>query len=116
MGKLSFAMDKPTALASHGQNVVLFDPKRRASRARAASTDQPHLSEGVVVYWPLANGESRHKTPRAEASISKKQAGSSNTSEPRLTTFDWVATTFLILSVFSGPALVWTILRSASLG
>jgi hypothetical protein len=29
---------------------------------------------------------------------------------------DFVATAFLILSVFSAPALVWTLVRSASLG
>jgi hypothetical protein len=39
-----------------------------------------------------------------------------DSNEQRFTPFDFVATAFLILSVFAAPALVWTLLRSASLG
>src|SRR5271154_3483455 len=52
----------------------------------------------------------------AEETISKRRAESSDNNEPRFTPFEFVATALLILSVFSGPALVWSLLRSASLG
>jgi hypothetical protein len=112
MRQLSFAADKPAAVSSYGENVVPFDMRQRTSRVRLSSADRPRLPEGAVVRFPLANGESRQKGPRAEQSTG--QVDASRTNEPRFTTFDFVATAFLILSVFAGPALVWSLLRSAS--
>jgi hypothetical protein len=36
--------------------------------------------------------------------------------ETRFSSFDFIATALLILSVFAAPALVWSLLRSASFG
>jgi hypothetical protein len=56
------------------------------------------------------------KAPRTDETVSKKRAESSDSDEMRFTTFDFVATALLVLSVFSGPALVWSLLRAVSLG
>jgi hypothetical protein len=73
------------------------------------------LSGGVVVHLPLANGRSR-SISFGEESITKVRAKSSDGNEMRFTSFDFVATALLILSVFAAPALVWALLRSASFG
>jgi hypothetical protein len=113
MAQLSFAADKPATVASQRENVVPFDARRRVSRLRGAADAQPRAPGGVVVRLPLPG---RQGAPRAEESTTKGQAASSSANERRLTTFDFVATAFLILSVFATPALVWTLLRSASFG
>jgi hypothetical protein len=108
MGQLSFAVGKPAVAVSYGQNVVPFNTGRRGARVRLYPAAQPRLPEAVVVRLP--------KTPRTDETISKGRAMSSDSDEMRFTSFDFVATAFLILSVFSGPALVWSLLRAASLG
>jgi hypothetical protein len=113
MGQLSFAMDKPASAASRAVNVVPFKTRRQASSLLRDSAAQQDLSEGIVVRFPR-NGEGA--APRRVGSIIKRQADSSGTDEQHFTLFDFVATAFLILSVFAAPALVWTMLRSASVG
>jgi hypothetical protein len=108
MGQLSFAVDKPAVAVSYGQNVVPFNKARHAARVRFSRAAQPRQSEGVVVRLP--------KVPGAGETISKRRAESSDGGEMRFTTLDFVATAFVILSVFTGPALVWSLLRAASLG
>jgi hypothetical protein len=109
MGQLSFAVDQPAVVVSYGQNVVPFNTGRRRARVRLPPAAQPRLSEVVVVRLP--------KAPRTDETISKRRAQSSDSDEMRFTTFDFVATALLVLSVFSGPALVWSLLMSAvSLG
>jgi hypothetical protein len=112
MGQLSFATDRPAIVVSRKDNVLPFDGRRRSSRPREASAVRPGVSEGVVVRLPPANRESR----RSEEPTVNAKAQSSDSSEPRFTPFDYVATAVLILSVFAAPALMWTLLRSASLG
>jgi hypothetical protein len=63
----------------------------------------------------LATAKSRQRAPRIEEGNTKRRADANN-DETRFTAFDFVVTAFLILSVFSGPALVWTLLSAASLG
>jgi hypothetical protein len=116
VAQLSFAADKPAIVTSQREIVVPFDARRRAPRVRGATDAEPRSSEGVVVRLPLANRESRQTAPRAEETTTKQRPAHSNSNERRLTTFDFVATAFLILSVFAAPALVWTLLRSASFG
>ena len=120
MGQLKFAADKPVIVASQGAiqggNVVLFDPRRRVLHVRSAADARRRGSEGVVVRLPLANEGSRQEASRAQANIIGGPAKSLGTDEPGFTTFDFVATAVLILSVFAGPALVWSLLRSASFG
>jgi hypothetical protein len=111
MGQLSFAMNRPSIVASRGGNVVAFDG-RRPSRAREASAVRPGVPEGVVVRLPLANRASRRSDEPAVDAKAKSPDGV----EQRFTPFDYVATAVLILSVFAAPALVWTLLRSASFG
>ena len=108
MGQLSFAVGKPAVAVSYGQNVVPFNTRRHTARVRLSPAAQPRLSEAVVVRLPNAR--------RTDETISKRRAESSDCDEMRFTSFDFVATAFLILSVFSGPALVWSLLRAASLG
>jgi hypothetical protein len=50
-----------------------------------------------------------------EERIAKTPADSNN-DETRFAPLDFVVTAFLILSVFSGPALAWKLLSAASLG
>jgi hypothetical protein len=107
MGQLSFAVGKPAVAVGYGQNVVPFNTGRGA-RVRLYPAAQPRLSELVVVRLP--------KAPRTDETISKGRAKSSDSDEMRFTSFDFVAVAFLILSVFSGPAVVWSLLRAASLG
>jgi hypothetical protein len=116
MGQLWFAANEPAITASARENVVPFDARRRVSRIQGIADAQPRLPEGVVVRFPLANEGSSRGAPRAEESITKRPPKSSGSSGARFTTLDFVATAFLILSVFTAPALVWTMLRSASLG
>jgi hypothetical protein len=106
MGQLSFATNRPANVVSRRDNVLPFDGQRRSSRIREASAARPGVPEGVVVRLPAAN----------RASIVDAKAKSSDGSEQRFTPFDYVATAALILSVFAAPALVWTLLRSASFG
>jgi hypothetical protein len=108
MGQVSFAVGKPAVAVSYGQNVVPFNTGRRRARVRLYPAAQPRLSEVVVVRLP--------KTPRTDETISKGRAMSSDSDEMRFTSFDFVAGALLILSVFTGPALVWSLLRAASLG
>jgi hypothetical protein len=108
MGQLSFAVGKPAVAVSYGQNVVPFNTRRHTARARLYPAAQPRLPEAVVVRLP--------KAPRTDETIGKRRAKSSDSDEMRFTSFDFVAVAFLILSVFSGPALVWSLLRAASLG
>jgi hypothetical protein len=114
MGQLSFAADKPAIVASQGENVVSFNTRRRASRAWLAPDAQPRFSEGTVVPLRLANRASRLRVSHTELTTGRTEV--SDSSETRFTPLDFVATAFLILSVFSAPALVWTLLRSASFG
>jgi hypothetical protein len=102
MGQVSFAVGKPEVAMSYRQNVVPFNTGRHRARVRLYPAAQPRLSEAVVVRLP--------KALRADETISKRRAKSSDSDET-FTSFDFVAVTLLILSVFSGPALVW-----ASLG
>jgi hypothetical protein len=106
MGQLSFATDRPAIVVSRKDNLVPFDARRRSSRAREASAVRPGVPEAVVVHLSLANRQS---------AVGAK-AQSSGGSEQRFTPFDYVATAALILSVCAAPALVWTLLRSASFG
>jgi hypothetical protein len=114
MGQLSFAVDEPASAAGRVANVVPFKTRRRASSLLRDSAAQQDLSEGIVVRFLRADGEGA--APRRVESITKRQADSSGTGEQHFTPFDFVATAFLILSVFAAPALVWTMLRSVSLG
>jgi hypothetical protein len=116
MGQLKFAANEPAITASPRENVVRFDPRRRVLRIRWTADAQPRLPEAVVVPFSSANETSRQGAPRAEDSTTKEPEKSSGGIEARFTTLDFVATAFLILSVFTAPALVWTMLRSASLG
>ncbi len=112
MGQLSFAMKRPAIVVSRGGNVVAFDGRRRPSRARETSAVRSGVPEGVVVRLPLTNRASR----RSEEPTVVAKAKSPDGVEQRFTPFDYVATAVLILSVFAAPALVWTLLRSASFG
>jgi hypothetical protein len=114
MGQLRFAANQPAILANQRGNVVPFDARRRASHVRGGTDAQPRSSEGVVVRLPLVN-EGTQKEPRAEKSLVTARSGPAG-NETGFTTLDFVATAFLILSVFTAPALVWTLLRSASFG
>jgi|ERR1700722_17985334 hypothetical protein len=116
MGQLKFAANQPAIAANRTENVVLFDARRRASHVRSDTDVQPRSSGGVVVRFPLANKETRQKAPRTDEDIATGRAQPSSTNDTALTTFDFVATAFLILSVFAAPALMWTLLRSASFG
>jgi hypothetical protein len=108
MGQLRFATDRTAIVVSRKDNVLPFDA-RRSSRASAV---RPGVSEAVVVRLPPASGESR----RSEEPTVNAKAKFSDGDEQRFTAFDYVATAVLILSVFAAPALMWTLLRSASLG
>jgi hypothetical protein len=112
MGQLGFATDRPAILVSRSGNVLPFDAQRRSSRPRETSAVRPGVPEGVLVRFPLANGARR----RSEEAAVDVNAKSSDGSEQRFTPFDYVATAVLILSVFAAPALVWTLLRTASFG
>jgi hypothetical protein len=105
MGQVSFAVGKPEVAMSYRQNVVPFNTGRHR---RVYPVAQRRLSEVVVVRLT--------KAPRADETISKRRAKSSDSDEVRFTSFDLVALAFLILAVFSGPAVVWSLLRAASLG
>jgi hypothetical protein len=107
MGQLSFATNRPANVVSRRDNVLPFDGRRRASRTREASAVRPGVPEGVVVRLPPANRVSI---------VDAKARSSDDGSEQRFTAFDYVATAVLILSVFAAPALMWTLLRSASFG
>jgi hypothetical protein len=115
MGQLSFATQRPAITVSRTGNVVPFHASR-SSRNGLARATQLGLSEGVVVPLPLASRESRRGASRTEESISDSPAGPSGGKETRFTSFDFIATALLILSVFAAPALVWSLLRSASFG
>jgi hypothetical protein len=114
MAQLSFATDKPAIVASRTDNVVPFHAPRRSSRNGLGFVPQPGTSEGVVVRLPLANRESGRVASHTEESVSNGPASDGQTT--RFTSFDFIATAFLILSVFAAPALVWALLRSASFG
>jgi hypothetical protein len=124
MGQLRITADEPAIVASPREigvrgNVVPFATRRRASPARSGSAArQP--SDGVVVRLALAKSSGRGSWPRTEVNIaetrSKTQSESSRSTEQRFTPFDMVATAFLVLSVLAVPALVWTLLRSATFG
>jgi hypothetical protein len=116
MGQPKFAANQPEIAADRAENVVRFDTRRRASHVRSDTDVQPHSSGGVVVRLPLANKGRGQITPPTDQHIANGQAQPSGTNDTALTTFDFVATAFLILSVFAAPALVWTLLRSASFG
>lgn len=116
MGQLKFAANQPAIAANRTENVVPFDARRRASQVRSDNDVQPRSSGGVVVRLPLANNETRQKAPRTDENVANGRAQPSSTNDTALTTFDFVATAFLILSVFAAPALMWTLLRSASFG
>jgi hypothetical protein len=112
MAQLSLATDRWATVVSRSDNVLPFDARRRSSRIREASAARPGVSNGVVVRLPVAIQESRQR----EASVIDAKANSPDGNEQRFTPFDYVATAFLILSVFAAPALVWAMLRSASFG
>jgi hypothetical protein len=115
MGQLKFAANQPAIAANRTENVVRFDARRRASHVRSDTDVQPRSSGGVVVRLPLANEETRQKAPRTDESTAKGRPEFAG-NETGFTTIDFVATAFLILSVFAAPALMWTLLRSASFG
>jgi hypothetical protein len=112
MGQLSLATDRRPNVVRRADNVVRFDPRRRTARVHAGAAGRSSLSKKVVVGFPLAHQDSR----RIEEAIVQAKAKSSDGNEQRFTAFDYVATAVLILSVFAAPALVWTLLRSASFG
>jgi hypothetical protein len=114
MGRLSFAVNEPATAMSPRGNVVPFDVRRRVPGARSASAADQRFSEGVVVRFPVANVVGREKGPRAGEGEATTDSSAEN--DQRFTPFDFIATAFLVLSVFAAPALVWTLLRSASLG
>jgi hypothetical protein len=116
MGQLNFATDNSAIVVSRTDNVVPFHARPRSSRDRFALAARPGTSAGVVVRLPLANRESGRGVFHTEQSIGNKLAGTSGTEETRFTSLDFIATALLILSVFAAPALVWSILRSASFG
>jgi hypothetical protein len=110
--QLSFATDGPAVVVPWGDNVVPLDLRRRPSRVRPVSTVQPGVPEGVVVRLALAH---RNGRPTQESAVTAK-AKSLDGNEQGFTPFDYVATAFLILSVFAAPALMWALLRTASFG
>jgi hypothetical protein len=112
MGQLGFATDRPATNVGRGGNVVPFDGRRRSSRSGESSAARLGVTEGVVVRLPLANRTSR----RSEGPTVDAKAKPPDSGEQQFTPFDYVATAVLILSVFAAPALVWTLLRSASFG
>jgi hypothetical protein len=112
MAHLSLATERPAIVVSPKGNVLPFDARRRSSRIGETSSLRPDAREGIVVRLPLPNRQSR----RSEASSFNAKAISSDGDEQRFTAFDYVATAFVILSVFAAPALVWALLRSASFG
>jgi hypothetical protein len=115
VGQHNFATKQPAIAANRTENVVLFDARRRASHVRSDTDVQLRSSGGVVVRLRLANEGTRQKAPRTDESTAKGRPDSAG-NETGFTTIDFVATAFLILSVFAAPALVWTLLRSASFG
>ena len=115
MGQFSFAVHNAAIGASQGENVLRFHARRRGSRVRLSPTARPRLSDAVVVRFPLPTVESRQRVPRVGDGITTRPADSNN-DETRFTPLDFVVTAFLILSVFSAPALAWTLLSAASLG
>ena len=115
MGQFSLAVHNAAIGASQGENVLLFHARRRGSRVRLSPATRPRLSDAVVVRFPLATVVSRQRAPRVEDGITTRPADSNN-DETRFTPLDFVVTAFLILSVFSAPALAWTLLSAASLG
>src|SRR5271170_2170959 len=105
MGQPSFTVDKPAvAVRSYRQNVIPFNTAWDGARVRLSPPGQPRLSEGMVVRLP--------KAFRAHETTSKRRGESSDSGEMRFTTLDYVATALLILSVFAGPALVWSLVRA----
>jgi hypothetical protein len=115
MGQLKFPANQPAIVAKQTDNVVRLDARRRASFVRRAGDVQPRSSEGVVVRLPLASEATRQEAARTDESTAKGRPESAG-NETGFTTIDFVPTAFLILSVFAAPALVWTVLRSASFG
>jgi hypothetical protein len=114
MGRISFAVYTPAIAMSPGENVLPFDVRRRVPGTRSASAVDQRFSGGVVVRLPVANVVGREKAPRAGEGTAATESSGGN--EQRFTPFDFVATAFLVLSVFAAPALVWTLLRSVPLG
>jgi hypothetical protein len=108
MGMLSFAADEPAVARSYGQNVLPFNTARHRSRVRLSHAGERRVPEGVVIRLP--------KAPRADLALDKRRAEPADSGEMRFTVLDFVATALLILSVFSGPALLWSLVRAASFG
>jgi hypothetical protein len=115
MGQLSFATETPGITVSRTDNVLPFHASR-SSRNGLARVTQSGLSGGVVVSLPLASRESRRGASRTEVSIGDSPTEPLGGKETRFTSFDFIATALLILSVFAAPALIWSLLRSASFG
>jgi hypothetical protein len=115
MGQISFAVDKPALAGSQGKNILPFNARRRVPHVRLSPAIQPRSSEGVVVRLPLGAWESRQRARGMEKGVTKNRGDLSN-NEMRFSPFDFVATAILILSLFSAPAVVWTLLKTASLG
>jgi hypothetical protein len=113
MGQISFAVDNAAIPASRDENILPFNAQRRVSHVRLSPATRPRLSE--VVRFPLATAASRQRAPRVGEGVTERQKDSNN-NETRFTPLDFVVTAFLILSAFSGPALVWTLLSAPSLG
>ena len=115
MAQIRYAVHNASIVASQGENVLPFHARRRGSRVRLSPATRPRLSDGVVVRFPVVTVVSRQRAPRVEDGITTSPADS-NHDETRFTPLDFVVTAFLILSVFSAPALAWTLLSAASLG
>jgi hypothetical protein len=112
MAQPSLATERPAIVLSRKDNVLPFDARRLALRVGQNSSPRLDRPEGIVVRLPLANRQSR----RGEASLVDAKAAASEGNEDHFTAFDYVATAFVILSVFVAPALMWALLRTASFG
>ena len=54
VGQISLAVDNAAIAASHGENILRFNARRRVSHVRLSPATRPRSSAGVVVRFPLA--------------------------------------------------------------
>jgi hypothetical protein len=103
MAQASLAIQTGAATRSYRSgNVVSFDNYRRRSRVEHARETQ---SRGVVVPLPSSTGS---RAPKHEIS---GQVRPVNSNSEQLTPIDYIASSLLLLSAFTGPALVWALLN-----
>ena len=105
MARPNLAMHTEPVARGYQRNVVPFDNHRRRLHLEHSSAGETHPRD-VVVRLPLPAG-SRALERRTDA-----QAPPSDSNGDRLTSTDYIVAFLLLLSTFTGPALVWTLLSS----